>query len=381
MKKLITLVACVALLATAGNALAEIGWAGNVWPNAGASLTPTGPVDVYVQVWKSGVTDAPGQGADITVDMAVTNDIGGSTSVSFTYHGDVGSNDEYTGQIPQSMLLGAATVTVDFTVTDLSDGTTFGPINDQAGNTAPLTYNVVDVLPNDVDVVFQLCMSGEVTTGVPCVIGSAAEIGTWGTGVNMTSLGGDLYAVTVTFAAGGNPSFEYKYKKDGCSSWESADNRVVTLPTDGTTAVTLDSDSWNNLPMGCGMGDTLAEDKVVCLQVCVAEVGTSGGVCAVGNIPELDNWGFGTPAVEIAPGLYQACIVFPAGTAIPLNVEYKFKKDDCGTWESVGNRLLTVDNSLDAETTLSHNWDDGNGGCDTVDADNASFGTIKSMYR
>ncbi len=53
--------------------------------------------------------------------------------------------------------------------------------------------------------------------------------------------------------AGGNPSFEYKYRKDGCSTWESVGNRLVTLPTDGTL-LSLDrlsglvaSDQANNL--------------------------------------------------------------------------------------------------------------------------------------
>ncbi len=33
---------------------------------------------------------------------------------------------------------------------------------------------------------------------------------------------------------------------------------IVDL-TDGTTAVTLNADSWNNLPMGCGLEEFLLE--------------------------------------------------------------------------------------------------------------------------
>ena len=69
MKKLILLASAVMLLSMAGNALAVIGWAGNVWPNSGAIVTPVNPVDVYAQAWKSGVTDSPGQGADISADL------------------------------------------------------------------------------------------------------------------------------------------------------------------------------------------------------------------------------------------------------------------------------------------------------------------------
>lgn len=381
MRKLFTLAAVVVLACFAGNALAVIGWAGNVWPNNGAIVVPTAPVNVYVQVWKSGVTDLPGQGADIMVQMSVYNNIGGTDNVVFAYQGDVGSNDEYTGQVAQALLVGASSVTVDFVVTDLSDGSTYGPINDQAGNTAPLTYNVTNVLPNDVAVTFTLCMSGEVTAGAPCVIGSAAEIGTWGTGVSMTSLGGDLWEVTVPFLAGGNPYFEYKYKKDGCTNWEGVANRAVTLPTDGSTALSLAADSWNNLPLGCGLGNVLEQDKVVCIQVCLADVPTTGGVCVTGGLAELTNWGNGKPMVLIGDNLYQACLVFAAGAPIPMTFEFKFRKDGCETWESVANRVFTVDNSLPVETTVTYSWDDGPGVCGPVDTQDTNWGSLKSLFR
>lgn len=381
MKKLFMFATVAVAMLAAGQSLATIGWSGNVWPNAGSVHVPTGPINVYVQVWKGGVTDMPGQGADISVVMNVSNNLGGTDSVVLGYLGDVGSNDEYTGQVQQSLLAGAATVTVDFVVTDLTDMTTFAPVRDQANNPAPLTYNVTNVLPNDVDVTFTMCLSGETSVTVPCVIGSAGVIGGWGTGVNMTQVSGDLHTVTITFPAGSNPYFEYKYKKDYCNSWESVGNRAVTLPTDGTTAVTLGTDSWNNLPLGCGIGQTLTEAKVFCFQVCVDAVGTAGGVCVIGSGPELSGWTTGVEMTEIAAGLYQACISYPAGTPIPLNHEYKFKKDGCATWESVGNRAFTVDNASAPETTLSHNWDDGMGGCATVAVEERSWGGLKSLFR
>lgn len=381
MKKLFLLAIIAVAMLAAGQSLASVGWAGNVWPNAGSSQVPTGPFSVYVQVWKGGVTDSPGAGADIAVQMVVTNNIGGTYTTAVPYFGDVGSNDEFSTQVPQSMLLGAATVTVDFTVTDLTDGSTYTAINDQAGHTDPLTYNIVSVLPVPVAVTFTMCMSGEATSGAPCVIGSAAVIGGWVSGVSMTQVTGDLYNVTVTFPAGSNPAFEYKYKKDGCNNWESAPNRAVTLPTDGTTAVTLAHDSWNNLPMGCGQGTVLTQSKEVCFQVCVDAVGTSGDVCVIGNTGDLTNWTTGVPMVQIAPGLYQACLVFEIGRACPISVEYKFKKDGCSTWESAANRTFTVDNSLAASTTFSHNWDDGAGACAVVGTDEQSWGTLKSMFR
>ena len=43
-----------------------IGWAGEIWPCSGASYAAHQNIDCYVQIWKSGVTDSPGQGAGIT---------------------------------------------------------------------------------------------------------------------------------------------------------------------------------------------------------------------------------------------------------------------------------------------------------------------------
>jgi hypothetical protein len=382
MKKLLMLTVCVMLLGVAGNAVAVIDWAGNTWPNSGANVTPTGPVDVYAQVFKTGVTEAPGQGADLSAVIYYTTDIAAETSAVMPYFGDNGSNDEYKAQIPQAALLGASYVDVRIVFSDASDGTEYTDVQDQAGNVPPLRYNVVDVLPNDVIVRFTLCMSGMETLGDPCVIGSAPEIGAWGTGVNMAITGTpELYTVDVVFAAGGSPSFEYKYKKDGCVDWEGVGNRVVSLPTDGTTLVELAVDSWDNLPITCGLGNTLEEEKVVCFQVCMNGVENTGGVCTVGNIPELTTWGQGTPSQLVGVDLYQTCIVFPAGTAIPLEIQYKFKKDDCNTWEGGDNKIIVLDNSLSYETTLTHVWEDGNGVCEPVAVEGATWGAIKGMYR
>ena len=340
MKKLLTLALCALALTAAGSAFATIDWAGNVWPADTANVVPTGPVDVYAQVYKAGVTDGAGQGADLTGNLTWTNDLAATASVPMTYNTDVGNNDEYTAQVPQAALLGAAWVDVSIVFGDATDASEY--------TVATVRYNVTDVLPNNVTVSFTMCLGADSSTGDACVIGDAAEIGAWTTGVTMTDGGGGLYTVDVVFAAGGNPTFEYKYQKDGCSDWESVDNRQVTLPTDGTTAVTLGPDGWNNQPLGCGLGDVLAEDKTICFQICMTGVASSGGICVVGNIPELDNWGTGISVDEIAVDLHQACIVLAAGSPMPINIEYKFKKDMCATWESVGNRLLTIDNSSPA---------------------------------
>jgi Starch binding domain len=382
MKKLITLAVFAMLMSMAGSSFAVIDWAGAVWPNAGSDLVPTGDVDVYVQVFKAGVTDQPGQGADIMIDMLLANSEGASFPVPMTYLGDNGANnDEYTAQIPQSMLAGASWIDAEIIVSDLSDGTTYTNVTDQAGNVSPLRYNVVDALPNDVDVTFSLCMSGQEFMGLPCVIGDAAEIGAWGTGVNMTQVDGDLFEVTVTFLAGTNPNFQYKFKMNDCVDWESVDNRPVTLPTDNSGPVVLETQSWNNTPMGCGMETFLTEDKEVCFQVCMDGVDFTENVCLIGNLPEFGEWGTGVPMIHLGGSLYQACVLFSAGTPIPVNGEYKFKKDGCETWENVGNRPVVIDNNLDVQTTLTHSWDDGPGVCGVVDTQETNWDSLKAQYR
>lgn len=259
MKKQLTLIICLVALACAGSAFAVIDWAGNTWPLHGSNHVSSGGIDVYAQVYKAGVTDAPGQGADITADLYYASSVNGLYFiVPMTYNGDVGNNDEYKGTIPQSVLIGADYIDSYTIFHDDSDGTHIWISGDQAGNPPPLRYNVTEVLPVDVTVRFTLCMSGVETAGAPCVIGSAPEIGTWGTGVDMTDVGGELWQVDVVFAAGGNPSFEYKFKKDACATWEGTGNRPVNLPTDGTAFVELPLDTWDATDIVC---DTVAAEE------------------------------------------------------------------------------------------------------------------------
>lgn len=383
MKKLTTLALTLSVLMLFGaNAYAAIGWAGNVYPNSGDNIAPTGDISVYAQVYKDLCTDGAGACADLSAQMFYQSDtMGAQVALPMVYLGEVGSNDEYTANIPQADILGATYVDVTVIFSDASDGSTFEITGDQNGTPPLLRYNITNTLPNDVDVTFSVCMSGTPTVGDVCVIGSAAEIGAWGTGVNMVNVGGELWEVTVTFPQGAAPGFEYKFKKDGCADWEGVGNRAVLLPTDGTTAVTLATDSYNNAPIACGLGSNLEEDKIVCLQVCMAGVPSAGGVCAVGSIPELDNWGVGTAMTHLGADLWQVCLTFPAGMPIPLSVEYKFKKDDCGTWESVGNRTFVVDNTSPAEQTIFNTWDDGTGVCQPVATEETSFGSVKAHFQ
>ena len=382
MKRLLMLAVVLLAAGMTGQAWATIDWAGNVWPADGSNQVPTGPLSVYVQAYKAGVTDAAGQGADIHVELYYAPSPSGVyyAAPPSTYNGDVGNNDEYVTQIPQSALQPGGYVDVQIAVFDDTDGTFV--VATGSGTDNYVRYNVTDVLPNDVQVGFRLCLSGTATSGGVCVVGSDAALGSWTAGVAMTADGGDAYSAQVVIPAGSNPTFEYKYQKDDCATWEGTPNRQVTLPTDGTTTYLIPNpDSWENLPIGCGYADVLGEDKTICFQVCLEGVGTSGGVCVTGNVPALTSWGQGVPMTEIGPGLYQACVVWPAGGPSPQNLEYKFRKDGCDTWETVGNRLFTLDDGAAAETTLTNNWDDGAGGCAVVPTEATSWSELKETYR
>ncbi len=381
MKRLLLLTLLASVTLFSASAQATIDWAGNAFPNNGHVTTPTGDQFVVAEVFKAGVTDTTGQGAGISAVIQYQTDLMGTpATVAMNYNVDKGNNDEYLGNIPQAALSGASYVDVTVLFTDATDGSVFEITGDQVGNPPLLRYTISNVLPNDVAVTFTLCMSGIATNGAPCVIGSAPEIGSWGTGVTMTNVSGDLWDVTVVFLAGSNPSFEYKYKKDGCATWEGTANRAVVLPTDGTTSLTLATDSWEFNPIGCGLGSALNADVQICFKICMAGVVTTGDVCVIGSIPELTTWSAGVPLVNTSGEIWEGCITIPAGTPIPLNVEYKYKKDGCATWESVGNRIVTVDNSSPATQTLSDTWDNGPGVCLPVAVEQENFGTVKARY-
>ena len=105
------------------------------------------------------------------------------------------------------------------------------------------------------------------------------EIGTWGTGVNLVNTSGELWEGTVTFAAAAIPTSSTSSRTTAAPTGRASAIASSTLPTDGTTSVVLDTQSWNNLPMGCGMETVLTEDKVVCIQLCLNDAVTDGG-CA-----------------------------------------------------------------------------------------------------
>jgi hypothetical protein len=110
-------------------------------------------------------------------------------------------------------------------------------------------------------------------------------------------------------------------------------------------------------------------------------VTNDGGVSVTGNQDVLTNWGDGVLMTHLGGDLWQACVRFAGGSLLPIDVEYKFRKDqNFASWEGVPNRTVTVDNSSPAEQTLPHTWDDGPGICQPIPTRTESFGTVKSRY-
>ena len=81
----------------------SLGWVGDMSPAGGStSVVASGATfTVFVQVWKSGVTDSAGQGADINCELwwSEVGFFGGpwisETATAMTYVSDVGNNDRY----------------------------------------------------------------------------------------------------------------------------------------------------------------------------------------------------------------------------------------------------------------------------------------------
>lgn len=106
---LLVLLLSMLLLATPviGAAPDVLGWVGNLWPASGSTTTINDgdSLDVYVQVYKEGVTPGEGQGADITCTLhwGQVDAFGeiwyNTTDTPMTYNTDIGNNDEYMATI------------------------------------------------------------------------------------------------------------------------------------------------------------------------------------------------------------------------------------------------------------------------------------------
>jgi hypothetical protein len=247
MRRLASIVAAlVMVVAIASTAFGAVGWCGNIWPNNGIPYTSIQDIEVYVQIWKEGVTDQVGQGADIEAYLhyRCTGDPD-FIEIQMAYFSDEGNNDQYQGIIPAGH--GCGEVEYYVRVVDLTDAAEcYG--NDQGGSPPNFFLPITEVLGQDVTLTFHLCLTGDIeTSGAVCVTGSGDPLTNWGDGVPMLfsceTSSPKLYQVDVTFPMGGNPYIEWKYKKDDCLTWEETDNHTLTID-DSVATQDLWIDGW-----------------------------------------------------------------------------------------------------------------------------------------
>jgi len=146
-----------------------------------------------------------------------------------------------------------------------SDGTT--PVvfeYHMANNVTEISSQLVTLA--DCTVTFHLCLAGGAeTSGDICVTGSHAALTNWGSGsgpmtLECATVSPKLYEHSVLFPAGSSPFVEYKYRKDGCSTWEDGGNHSFNLPTDSTTELDLWVDGWSWVEPDCPPCVTPVED-------------------------------------------------------------------------------------------------------------------------
>ncbi|MGD9402897.1 MAG: carbohydrate-binding module family 20 domain-containing protein [bacterium] len=129
-----------------------------------------------------------------------------------------------------------------------------------------------------------------------------------------------------------------------------------------------------------------SQDVTVRFHLCLTTgVTTSGDVCVTGSAAELTTWGDGVSMIQscpsLSPGLWQVDVVFLAGSN-PY-VEYKYKKDDCSTWEGTGNHSFTIDDSGSTQDLVIDGWEWVTPDCPDCPTANepVQWGTIKALYR
>ncbi len=246
MKRLASaLMAGAMLLSFAAVAMADIGWAGDIWPVNGTPYTTNDNIEVYVQVWKDGCTGPDGPCADIEAYLyyRCTGDPD-FTEVVMAYNVPIGSNDEYTGTIPAGH--GCSEVEFYVMVIDVTGGDPWYP-QDQNNNDPNFFLPITEVTSQDVTVTFTMCLGDVDSFFDVCIIGNQPAIGDWASGVVMgqpcPDVSPKLYQIEVVFPGGSNPFVEYKYQKDDCGTWDCDPNHQFTIDDSGSS-MDLPWDAW-----------------------------------------------------------------------------------------------------------------------------------------
>jgi len=183
------------------------------------------------------------------------------------------------------------------------------------------------------------------------------------------------------------PAGDYQCKVVLNNSWEqnTAPTGNYTFSSDGVNPVTFTYDMSNNVTTISTEVVTM-QDVMVTFNLCLTEgIDSFFDVCVTGSAPELTTWGDGVlmsqNCPEDSPKLYEVDVLFPAGST-PF-VEYKYKKDDCQTWENGGNHSFTIDDSSPTQYLVLDGWEFNTPDCPECPTavEKSSWGTIKALYQ
>jgi hypothetical protein len=235
-----------------GSSYASIGWAGQVYPCSGASFLDSDDIPAYVQVWKGGVTDSPGQGAGIEAFLYYKKATDASyVSVQMTYDADIGNNDEYTGTIPGSATESGIGMNFYCRVHDLTDDTWYESPGDQCGHQPPFTLSITPAIEQEVTVILRVdlgCFSASGFSGGVFFAGDFTGWSACNSTYQMSDPDGDrIFEGSYVFPVGSNPYHEFKFNRnDGNCQWEgSIGNRSFTIDDSQPTYV-LPIYVWDN---------------------------------------------------------------------------------------------------------------------------------------
>jgi len=193
--------------------------------------------------------------------------------------------------------------------------------------------------------------------------------------------GDDVWLLSAVIA----PAGDYQCKIVLNNNWDQSTGDNISFYSDGIDPVTFSYDMSNNTTTISSQVVT-QQDVLVTFTVCLPDsIDSFFDVCVTGSHPSLTNWGFGIvmpqPCPAVQPKLWSVDVLFPAGSD-PF-VEYKYKKDDCQTWESTWNHSFDIDDSAPTQILLPDVWEYMGTECPSCASpvEDSSWGTIKSIYR
>lgn len=242
------------------------------------------------------------------------------------------------------------------------NGSAWENVSNRTINTPAENYLVPAVFFDDfgggttqeVTVTFQVDMS--VQQNVTSVY-LAGDFTGWGNSpIQMFINSRNVYTADVLFPAGSNIEQEFKYIMNEFSTWETINNRLLTINDESSTQI-LDVVYFNNQEPQEGT----TQNVTVTFQINMSGLDFGwyeNGVSIQGNVLPLD-WNGGSNLLSLEANLYVVDILFPAGS--PYGVEYKFARlDGDMNWNFEtfdGNRYFEIDDSGSTMFMNVHFWD------------------------